>query len=317
MRLLARHDLEHLSIDELGTIYRVHRATAARWLVRARRPAPLSGLPDTLSGLPDEQGAPSKKHIDIIEFFFPARALLLPLARRWEMASQASTLSILSWPSEDRPREKLHRLGPGGLTSAELMAVVLGAGEPRSGNALDLSRILLQRFGDLGGLEQAGLHELQEVGGIGEAKAARLLAALELGRRVSRCSLEPGAPLGSGEEVFRHYGPRLCNDMQEVFLALALDARNRLRREIVVARGTLTSCPVHPREVFRPLIREAAAACLLVHNHPSGSPEPSADDLTLTRRLVRAGTLLGITVLDHLIIGQKSFVSLAERGVVP
>jgi DNA repair protein RadC len=228
----------------------------------------------------------------------------------------ATSISILDLPPEERPREKLNRLGPCKLASAELLALVLGVGEPRSGSALDLAFRLLTRIGDLPRLQQAGLAELVEIGGIGEAKAARLVAALELGRRACRAGQEIGAILGTSEEVYRCYGPRLGGEAQEHFLALALDARNRVRREVTVARGTLTSCPVHPREVFRPLIREAAASCLLLHNHPSGDAEPSLDDLSLTRRLVRAGALVGIPVVDHLIVTSTGYVSLAARGVV-
>ncbi|MDY0060707.1 MAG: DNA repair protein RadC [Myxococcota bacterium] len=225
--------------------------------------------------------------------------------------------SLRARANEDRPRERLGRLGGEHLSSAELLAVVLGTGQREQGDALSLAHRLLVQFGDLAGLQQARLGELQQVGGIGEVKAARVLAALEAGRRSLRPGLQPGVVLGSSQEVYRHFGPRLAGEAQELFFALALDVRNRLRREILVARGTLTSCPVHPREVFRPLVREAAASCLLVHNHPSGDPEPSSEDVSLTRRLVRAGSLLGIQVLDHLVVTPSGYVSLAERGIVP
>jgi DNA repair protein RadC len=117
--------------------------------------------------------------------------------------------------------------------------------------------------------------------------------------------------------VFQYLQPRIAHLDQEVFIILALTARNTLKRELWISQGTLTSCPVHPRDVFRPLIRESAAACILSHNHPSGSPEPSADDLTLTRRLVRSGELIGISIPDHVIIGGDRYVSLAERGAIP
>ena len=225
-------------------------------------------------------------------------------------------LRILDWPREDRPREKLERCGPSGMTDSELLAIILGVGEPRRGNALVLARSILSTFGGLRGLKQACLGELMRENGIGTAKGSRVIAAFELGRRCSLSRLELGVRLGSGEAVFEHYSLKLGQEPQEVFFALALDARNRLLREVLVARGTLTSCPVHPREVFRPMIREAAASCLLVHNHPSGDPEPSTDDLSLTRRLARGGSMLGIKLLDHIIIGRGCFVSLAERGVV-
>jgi len=232
------------------------------------------------------------------------------------VSAQSSHLSspLPCGSTDGLPRERLQTHGPGALGDAELLALLIGVGEARVGNALSVAQRLIERFGGAGSLGRAGLGELVAQAGIGPVKAARVLAAFELGRRAGQEPLQLGRRLGTPAAVHRGLARRLAGETQEVFLVLALDARHRLLREIPVARGTLTSCPVHPREVFRALIREAAAACILVHNHPSGDPEPSPEDLALTRRLVAAGRLVGIEVLDHLVWTAQDFVSLAARG---
>jgi DNA repair protein RadC len=172
-------------------------------------------------------------------------------------------------------------------------------------------------FEGLAGVADAPMHELAAVPGMGPARAARLLAALALGRRVaaSRSSVL-GRPVHSAADVWAWARPRLTGLKQEVFWALALDARHRVTRIVEVAVGSLAGVEVHPREVFRPLIREAAAATLVVHNHPSGSATPAAADLELTERLREAGAMVGIPVLDHIVVAEEGYVSLAERGLV-
>lgn len=219
-------------------------------------------------------------------------------------------------PPRLRPLERLERLGAEALTPAELLALVVGVGNAQAGSALDVAHQALIRHGGLRGLRQASLSELRRLSGVGRVKAARLAATCELARRLTAESADPGRLLASAEAVYGCYRWRLGDLRQEVFLALALDARGRLIREFLIAQGTLTACPVHPREVFRPLIREAAAACVVVHNHPSGDPEPSAEDVLLTRRLRRAGELLGVTLVDHVIVGAHGFVSFAERSLL-
>lgn len=213
----------------------------------------------------------------------------------------------------DGPRERLSRLGPGALSDAELLALVLRTGgRGRSANALSLD--LLERFGGLVGLSAASGAELEGLPGLGRAKGASLRAAFELARRLSEAPLERGLAIRSANDVQRHFQPRLGQERRESFHVLLLDARHRLIGEEVVSIGTLTASLVHPREVFREAIRAAAAALLVVHNHPSGDPTPSAEDRRVTDRLRSAGELLGIRVVDHVIVSPGGHFSFREAG---
>lgn len=224
---------------------------------------------------------------------------------------------IKDWPAADRPREKLLYAGPAALGDTELLALVLRTGHssPRT-SALDLARHLLTCFGSLRALTGATTAELCTIPGIGPAKAAELLAAFELARRLASSPLRPGERFTTSGEVFAHFHERLRDYRKEVFLTLLLDSKNRLLREVQVSEGSLNASIVHPREVFAPVVRESAAAVLLVHNHPSGDPTPSREDLELTGRLREAGELMGVRVLDHVIIGRGCYVSLADRGLM-
>ncbi len=218
---------------------------------------------------------------------------------------------VLPWP--ERPRERLSRAGAAHLATAELLALVLRSGAP----GLPASAVadqLVRRFDSLERLAAAGDAELSRVAGIGPAMIASLRAAFEVGSRLARAPLAAGCKLESPEQVFGHFGPRLRHARQESFFVLLLDSRHRLLRELEVSRGSLDQSLVHPREVFAPALRESAAAILVLHNHPSGDPRPSRDDLEVTRRLVEAGTLLGIRLVDHIVIGARGFQSLARDG---
>ncbi|MDT8441673.1 MAG: DNA repair protein RadC [Desulfuromonadales bacterium] len=224
---------------------------------------------------------------------------------------------IKDWPEADRPREKLLYCGSAALSDTELLALILRTGHAHSRlSALDLARLLLHRFSSLHALTRASATELCTTPGIGPAKAAELLAIGELSRRIVASRLEPGARFTSSREVFAHFHERLRDRKKEVFLSLLLDSKNRLLREIQVSEGSLNASIVHPREVFQPVVRESAAAVLFVHNHPSGDPTPSREDLELTSRLHEAGQLMGVRVLDHIIIGSGSYISLADRGLL-
>lgn len=226
-------------------------------------------------------------------------------------------LRIKDWPEAERPREKLLHAGPAALGDSELLALILRTGSTSPpGNALDLARQLLARFGTLTALTGATCAELCELSGIGPAKAAELMAVGELARRLSATPLRPGERFTSSGAVFAHFHERLRDCRKEVFLTLLLDSKNRLLREVRVSEGSLNASIVHPREVFAPVVRESAAAVLLVHNHPSGDPTPSREDLELTGRLRDAGDLMGVRVLDHVIIGRGCYVSLADRGLL-
>jgi DNA repair protein RadC len=169
---------------------------------------------------------------------------------------------------------------------------------------------LLSKFGSLHGIAESSVEELSQVNGIGPAKAAQLKAAFDLGRRIEAAPRAGSGAVTSPEDVVKAVAGDLKGKKKEHFLALLLDTRNRLIRTATVSMGSLDSSIVHPREVFKEAIKASAASMIFVHNHPSGDPEPSHDDIELTRRLVEAGKLLGILVLDHVIVGDGSFVSL-------
>ena len=203
-------------------------------------------------------------------------------------------------------RRRLLSRGPDSLSDNDLLSMVLGSAA--------LARALpstASRWPDLG---QADLISFPR---FGQGRAAQVLALVELSRRITSRPLVRGQAIHCGEQVAAAYGPRLSTRRQEVFLALALDAKHRVIAERELFRGTLTSVEVHPRELFRELIRDGAAAALLLHNHPSGDPEPSDEDRVLCRHLCRAGKLLGIDILDFLIVGGEKHVSFTERGWIP
>lgn len=221
---------------------------------------------------------------------------------------------VREMPSADRPRERLWHLGPAALTAAELVAILVGTGH-RDADALAVAGALLASAdGSLRRLAGRPAAELLRQGGVGPAKAARLLAALEVGRRLAIEPLAPAPRIRSPEDVVRLVGPRLRDLPVEEFRLLALDTQSRVLREVLVTRGLLNSSLVHPREVFRPAIAEAAAGVVLVHNHPSGDPTPSPEDQAVTRQLVAAGELLDLPVYDHVIVAGDRFTSFATAG---
>jgi DNA repair protein RadC len=216
-------------------------------------------------------------------------------------------------PRAAGPRERLASHGSEALSDAELLALLLRTG--RTGRSAErLARELLERHRGLAGLARAAAAELHATPGVGPAKGASLVAALELGRRLAARRLERGDPIRSPGDVHRHFHPHLRDAACERFLVLLLDGRHRVLRWVQTSQGTLTASLVHPREVFRPALQEAAAAVILVHNHPSGDPTPSREDREITERLVRAGGLLGIPVLDHVVVAEHGYVSLREEG---
>jgi DNA repair protein RadC len=228
-------------------------------------------------------------------------------------AGPARARRVCDLPPEERPRERLARVGAEMLSNRELLALLVGTGT-RGGSALDVAEGLAGS--GLRGLAGRSLRELEGVRGLGRAKAARLLAALELAARLARERPDAAPAFLSPEDGARYLLPRYSTKPVETFGLLALDVRHRLKHEAVISIGCLTSSLVHPREVFQEAISGRAAALVLFHNHPSGDPEPSAEDVSLTRRLAAAGTLLGIEVLDHLVLGAGRFVSLKQRGVL-
>jgi DNA repair protein RadC len=220
---------------------------------------------------------------------------------------------VCDLPPEERPRERLARHGVGALSNRELLALVVGTGARRSSALAVAEELLRTGLRDLAG---RSLPELERERGLGRAKATRVLAALELGARLASEGRIGSPNFRNAEATARYLLPRYGVRPVETFGLLALDVRQRLKREVVISVGCLTSSLVHPREVFQEAVVSRAAALVLFHNHPSGDPEPSGEDVSLTRRLVSAGSLMGIEVLDHLILGAGRFVSLKQRGLL-
>jgi DNA repair protein RadC len=225
------------------------------------------------------------------------------------------TVRIAETPAADRPRERLFRLGPGALTQAELVAILLGTGGPGSG-ALDLASELLAGNGALSALARRPPADVARMRGVGAAKAARVAAALELGRRLQEEGRTERHRIRSPADVYRWFSPRLSDLSAEEFHVLALDSQSAVLRDLMITRGILNSSLVHPREVFRGAIAEAAAGIIVVHNHPSGDPTPSADDRAVTRQLVEAGRIIDLPVYDHVIVGHGRYVSFSEAGLL-
>ncbi|HEY6837456.1 MAG TPA: DNA repair protein RadC [Geobacteraceae bacterium] len=224
---------------------------------------------------------------------------------------------IKEWPADERPREKLLQRGADALSDAELLALLLRTGDAGSGrSALDLGRELLREFGDLRALAMASTTDICRIKGTGPAKAATVKAALEIANRFKGRRLERESRYTSPDQVFEHYHYTYRDRRKEYFLALLLDGKNRVIREVQISEGSLNQSIVHPREVFNPAVRESAAAIILVHNHPTGDPTPSREDLEITRRLREAGELMGVKVLDHIIIGDGEFVSFVSQGLM-
>ena len=216
----------------------------------------------------------------------------------------------------ERPRERLNSAGASALSTRELLAIIIGSGtEARS--AVDVAASLLQSSdGSLRQLAGASSTELQRIPGIGPAVTARLLAALELGRRLAREGPTERPRIRGPRDVYDICAPALLDLKQEEFRVLLLNTQHAVLRELVVTRGTLDASVVHPREVFRAAITESAAAVVLVHNHPSGDPTPSREDRDVTDQLAGAGRLVGIPVLDHVVIGDGRYVSFVEAGLL-
>ena len=216
-------------------------------------------------------------------------------------------------PRVDRPREKLAQKGSSALSDAELLAVIIGQGT-KGASVLAVADEILKFFGP-SKLGSASPRELQSVKGIGPARASQLVACLELGRRIFRPEDEPAVVIRRPEDA-ASLTRELAAARKEHSCTLYLDTRNRVTRKETISIGTLNASLVHPREVFQPAVESSAASVVLVHNHPSGDPEPSREDLLLTKRLVTAGEIMGIEVLDHVIVARRSFVSLRERKLM-
>jgi DNA repair protein RadC len=226
---------------------------------------------------------------------------------------------IHQWNEADRPREKLMRHGPAALSDAELLALIFGSGtRTKAGpiSAVQLGQALVRTYGSLHDLSRRELKELLRVAGIGPAKAVQLVAAFEIGRRTESQRGGPRVQVCSPEDVAAVYGPLMRDLKKEIFKVVLLNTANVILGDYTVSEGGLAASIVEPRAVFQKAILDNAAAVICLHNHPSGNPEPSREDIRITKQLVEAGKLMGIPVHDHLIIAGTTYTSLAERGLL-
>lgn len=211
----------------------------------------------------------------------------------------------------------MRELGPSALSDSELLALLLGTGNGKE-NVVEIARQLISKVGGLDKLAGMGRGQLHRLPGLGDAKATRIIAAVELGVRIVEQAARNrnGARFECSADIFETYRARFGRLRQEIFAVVGLNNKNQPVCEVVVAQGSVNECRVEPREVFRPLVAEAAARALLIHNHPSGDPTPSPSDLALTRRLVQVGDLVGIRVLDHVIITPFCHTSFRDLGLI-
>ncbi len=221
--------------------------------------------------------------------------------------------TVKEMPESDRPREKLLSLGERYLTDTELLAIIIRTGL-RGKNVIELSREVLLEFGGLSGLINAHVRELSSFKGLGKTKAATIKAALEIGKRAYSFS-KPSALIQSPEDVFNLVG-ELKYEKVEIFGVITLDSKSNLIAVRKVSKGGVNFASLSPKEVFHPAVKDLASAVVLFHNHPSGDPTPSSDDIEVTDRLIRAGRLLSIDVLDHVIVASKGFFSMKREGII-
>ena len=228
----------------------------------------------------------------------------------------AETIMVRDLPLEERPREKLVSYGPAVLSNAELLAILLRTGT-RGESVLRMAERVLSYCKDRGlaSMVHVSVEELAKIHGLGPGKAATVLAAVELGRRLAIAEARVEIIHGP-EDVARFAMPHFRHETKEHFAVLLLNTKNHILAMPVISQGSLTASVVHPREVFEAAVRHSAASMILLHNHPSGDPSPSREDIAVTERLVKAGQIMDIPVLDHVIIGNDSFASLKEKGLM-
>lgn len=232
-----------------------------------------------------------------------------------EKKSGFSSFTVRDLPKSERPRERLIKFGPEALSAQELLALIIGRGIPKK-SVMNIAQELLARFGNIKAISQASIAGLSEIKGVGLAKAAQIKACFELGKRQD---LEPelkNYDIKNPQSVVKAIRASIKDKAKEHFKLILLDTRNKIIGISTISIGTLNASLVHPREIFKEAIIHNSASVVLAHNHPSGDPEPSEEDLTITKRLVDSGKILGIEVIDHIIIGKTNFSSFKERGLI-
>ncbi len=225
------------------------------------------------------------------------------------------SILIKDFPEEERPRERFMLKGAESLTNQELIAILIQTGS-KDESALDVANRLLHHFNGLRILKDSTLDELKAIKGIGTAKGLQLLAALELGKRVSKLAFKERYAIRSPEDAAKYLMDEMRFLSQEHFICLYLNTKNIVMHKQTIFIGSLNASIVHPREVFKEAIKRSAASVICLHNHPSGDPSPSREDVEVTRRLAESGKIIGIDLLDHIIIGENKFVSLKEKGYI-
>lgn len=224
-------------------------------------------------------------------------------------------VTIKKMPAESRPRERMALGGPQALSAQELLAILLGTGN-RYQSAIDVAAQILSDLGGLRGLALASLEDFSQVKGIGLAKATQIAAALELGKRISAVGFNERPRIDNPQVASSLVMEEMRHLDREHFRIMILNTKHQVISVETISIGSLNASIVHPREVFKHAMRKSAAALILVHNHPSGDPSPSSEDLNVTKRLMDAGILLGIEILDHIIIGDNKFYSMKDKGII-
>jgi len=228
---------------------------------------------------------------------------------------EQSTFKIRDFPQDERPRERLLNEGADKLSNQELLAILLRTGTKKE-SVLDLSQKLLKHFEGLRMLKDASVEEITTISGIGTAKAVQILSALELGRRMNRLTFDDRFVIRSPQDGANYVMEEMRFLSQEHFVCLYLNTKNQVLHKQTVFIGSLNASIVHPREVYKEALKRSAASIICIHNHPSGDPSPSREDIEVTKRLSESGKVLGIELLDHLIIGEQKYVSLKEKGYI-
>lgn len=219
-------------------------------------------------------------------------------------------MKIKDFPVQNRPRERFLKLGPEALSDSELFAILLRTGT-KGENVIDMSNRLIAEYG-LEKLFECSLAELEKIKGIGPSKAMQILTMAEIQKRINQ-SQAPIKKISCAEDVFKLFHPKLSDKKEEHFYVIMLNNQNNIIAEQEISKGILDASIIHPREVFKPAIKNSASKIILIHNHPSGNPEPSREDIDITERLVSAGEELGIKVLDHVIVGKEGFWSWKDK----
>lgn len=229
--------------------------------------------------------------------------------------TQTNYKSIKEWRDDEKPRERLIKFGAENLSDAEILAILISSGT-QGFSALDIARYLLDKYDSLNNLARLDYSHFKATKGIGTAKAIILSAAFELSRRVSPADFSEKKVMSSPQDVANYFIQKLKDENVETFRVLLLNSSNQIFREVIVSKGSINLSVVHPREVFKVAISESAVSIILLHNHPSGNPTPSKEDIKITKQLVEAGNIINIKVIDHIIIAGRNFYSFLEHNLI-